>query len=108
MAYTKDEIKAKIIEMAKLVKDANADYYAKSLKNLTPPDTEVSFGRKYAKILVVDDSGRRVHSFVNLTNGDILKAATFNAPAKHARGNVFDANCGRGTAWNEIGANYLR
>jgi hypothetical protein len=36
--------------------------------------------------------------------GDLLKAATFRAPAKHSRGNIID-----GTAkWDVYGPNYLR
>jgi hypothetical protein len=31
------------------------------------------------------------------TYGDILKAASWKAPAKHARGNVFDGNWGIGS-----------
>jgi hypothetical protein len=59
-----------------------------------------------------------VHSFVasaasstkglgEVKFGDVLKPATYKAPAKHARGNVFDANNGLGTVeWT--GPGYLR
>ena len=59
-----------------------------------------------------------VHSFVASANsstkglgevkfGDVLKPATYKAPAKHARGNVFDPNNGLGTIeWT--GPGYLR
>jgi hypothetical protein len=33
-------------------------------------------------------------AFIDLTNGDILKPATWRAPAKHSRGNVFDDDYG--------------
>ena len=46
-------------------------------------------------------------SFVNLENGDILKAASWKAPAKGVRGNVFDENEGCVTAWDVYGAKYL-
>ena len=55
-----------------------------------------SIGRKYIKISHFEkgnDSGRSVHSFVDKKTGDIYKAQTWKAPAKHARGNVF---CSRG------------
>lgn len=60
------------------------------------------YGRKYCKIL----RGNVVHCFVDLSNGDILKAATWSAPAKHARGNIFASDCGR-SAITQYGAVYL-
>lgn len=66
------------------------------------PEVSVNYGRRYAKL--VTDQG--VFCFVDLTNGDVLKAASFRAPAKHARGNIFDADGGR-SAVNAYGANYL-
>ena len=38
------------------------------------------------------DSRGRIYCFVDKTNGDILKPASWKAPAKHARGNVHDEN----------------
>ena len=59
-------------------------------------------GRRYFKIV----QRGAVWAFID-TNGDILKPASWRAPAKHARGNLFDANQGMGS----IGPNgpaYLR
>jgi len=53
------------------------------------PTFIVSKGRVRDKIVQVDSS-RSVHSFVDKTTGDIYKAASWNAPAKHARGNIYD------------------
>lgn len=36
------------------------------------------------------------HAFIDKTTGDILKPATWRAPAKHARGNLFDDRGGLG------------
>jgi hypothetical protein len=36
--------------------------------------------------------------------GDLLKAATFRAPAKHSRGNIIDGT----DSWDIYGPNYLR
>jgi hypothetical protein len=47
-----------------------------------------------------------VYCFVDLTNGDILKAATWKAPAKHARGNILAVD--PMSAVGIGGANYLR
>lgn len=67
-------------------------------------------GRKYIKI--IDD--RSVWGFVSMENGDVkgspvkkgdlLKAANYNSPAKHARGNIFE-----GTAkYSFWGPEYLK
>lgn len=48
---------------------------------------DVKFGRRYIKVM----KGTRIWAFVDRTNGDVLKPATWKAPAKHARGNIFDA-----------------
>jgi hypothetical protein len=47
-----------------------------------------------------------VHSFVDKSNGDVLKAASWKAPAKHARGNIYAADFGK-SAISAYGANYL-
>lgn len=73
------------------------------------PNVDFELGRRYVRIVKSDNEGshRSVWGFVDKTNGDVLKAASWKAPAKHARGNIFDldkalANCD----WT--GPNYLR
>jgi len=56
-------------------------------------DYAISVGPKYIKIYDVERGQRRaIHAFVNKSNGDLLKPAGFNAPAKGARGNVLNFN----------------
>jgi len=61
------------------------------------------YGSKYCKITISSS----VFCFIDLSNGDILKAASLYRPAKHARGNVFanDLGC---SAVTEYGAVSLR
>lgn len=54
-------------------------------------EVTVRYGKKYAKLLV----GSSVHSFIDMTTGDIYKAATCKAPAKHVRGNINSEHKGR-------------
>jgi hypothetical protein len=70
---------------------------------------EVKVGRKYAKVMSVHKDGGQgsVHSFVNMENGDVLKPAGCNKPAKHARGNVYDKAHGVATM-TPYGPAYLR
>jgi hypothetical protein len=54
---------------------------------LPTPTISVEYGPKYARI-VKNDMGRSVYCFVEIATGNILKAAGWKSPAKHARGNV--------------------
>jgi len=76
---------------------------------------EASLGARYARLFryeVNDDgnpwcSSRNAHCFVDLTNGDILKAAGWKAPdRKNPRGNIRDLNPLAGVT--EYGVNRLR
>ena len=53
-------------------------------------DLEIGGGRKYTKIIMNTGNQQMVWAFIDRTNGDVLKAATWRAPAKHARGNLYD------------------
>lgn len=66
-------------------------------------------GKRYAKIVRTTNghNSRSVHCFIDLTNGNVLKAATWKAPAKHARGNLNDASGGL-SCMGPYGAAYLR
>lgn len=66
-------------------------HYLGHLQTLTDEAVEFIPGRKYGKVVFTSKPprfGRSVHSFVNLSNGDLLKAAGWNAPAKDARFNL--------------------
>ena len=69
---------------------------------------EINLGKTYAKVIVNTFAQKSVHSFVVLKSGekfnfgDILKAASWAAPAKNkARGNVLDGDWFRAT-WTGI------
>ena len=50
---------------------------------------------KFTKVFINEPGGnKRIYCFIDRNNGDILKPATFSAPAKGARGNIFDADHG--------------
>ena len=65
-------------------------------------------GRKFSKIVRVSATGQimSVHCFVENETGNIMKAASFKSPAKHARGNINDAD-GGASAMSPYGAVYL-
>jgi hypothetical protein len=72
-------------------------------------------GRKYARLVTENPTGnsRSALGFIDLTNGDILKADGWKAPAKHARGNIRQGDAsnlwnGAFTAHSGLFVAYLR
>jgi hypothetical protein len=74
-------------------------------------DLSLKPGRKFIKVV----EGTRVWGFIAkvdgvhkglpMLKGDILKAATWRAPAKHSRGSIFDSKMHKSFSWT--GPNYL-
>jgi len=65
------------------------EYYAKNYDNLKPPKFSTDVGRKFIRIVQTNDSGgRSVHCFIDM-DGNIYKAAGWNAPAKGIRGSIY-------------------
>ncbi len=74
-------------------------------------DLSLKPGRKFIKVV---EGGRvwgfvakvdGVHKGLPMLKGDILKAATWSAPAKHSRGSIFDKEMHKSFSWT--GPNYL-
>lgn len=72
---------------------------------------DISFdrGRKFIKVVSVDETQRSVHSFICIKAhdkwkvGDILKAATWAQPAKNfVRGNVLDVDSYKAVRWTGV------
>lgn len=61
------------------------------------------YGRKYCKLTI----GSSVFCFIDIQTGDVLKAATYSAPAKHPRSNIWSDDCGVNGV-NKYGGIYLR
>lgn len=56
---------------------------------------EAEVGQRFIRLVVSSGSQRHVHAFVDITNGDIIKSATWKAPQKGVhglavRGNLLD------------------
>ena len=66
------------------------------------------YGKRYVKLIIKNKYGHEsVYGFIDQTNGDILKAASWKAPAKHARGNIYDENT-YSSAATTYGISYLK
>lgn len=103
--------KAEIIEFVSRVEtESNADLTKHYGSGTYDPSIkmDISFGRKYARIISRDanGSGGSAWGFIEIATGALLKAAGWASPAKHARGNIADAAYGRNYVWT--GPNYLR
>lgn len=57
------------------------------------PQLSIVRGKRWIKI-VNTDTQVSVHCFIDPQNGDVLKAASWERPAKYARGNLFDESGG--------------
>jgi hypothetical protein len=79
------------------------DYMAKQYPTLPKKEFSYTVGKRYIRVV----SEGSAHSFVDLTDGSVLKPAGFKTPAKHARGNIFDENNGLGSM-GPYGPAYLR
>ena len=119
------ELLPRLNDYVALVTELNADYWTRNGFTFAPaPVASVSIGRRYAKIMTIEGSYFKtspfreykeegfhtcsVHTFVDMTNGDILKAGSWKAPAPNGvRGNIFSDDLGRSVI-NEHGANYLK
>ena len=105
------QLKKEIEEFASRVQGLINEHYEERFPNLTAPLVLVKFGRKYAKIIKDGNSGRggqtSVYGFVDAHTGDIYKAATWAAPAKHIRGSIFDGDGGMSSC-TPYGIVYLR
>lgn len=99
--------------VAAFIEDVNTNitaYYKQQLPNLTPELLKVDVGSKYIRLW----KGTSCWGFISrvdgdlkgapIRKGDLLKPATWKAPAKHARGNIMD-----GTAkWGVYGPEYIK
>lgn len=76
------------------------DDYRKNYPRLKPPIVMSKKGGRYYRITKKEQSGsgHSAYAFIDAkegpTFGDVLKPASWKAPAKHARGNVFDGTWG--------------
>lgn len=83
------------------------NYRDKQFPTLSLPELSLEEGPRYIRVVRTDGPQRGAHCFIDRTTGDILKAASWKAPAKHARGNLGDEKKGLGSM-GPYGTAYLR
>jgi len=101
----------KVATFIELLDKKVSDYHHANYPNVVAisgvPKHEARKGGRYIKIVTLTPMGKTptgqpnygqaAYAFID-RNGDILKPAGWNAPAKHARGNVFAPDNGLGCA----------
>jgi len=101
---------APTVPAARVGTDADIEAWVRRVNRTYPRQfgaiRRVGFGRLYARVYLEQRSGSRsVYCFVDRSNGDVLKAASWKTPAKHVRGNIYAADPLAGVG--VYGANYL-
>lgn len=105
-----DVVDGRIPVFVAAVQAKTDEYTTRNFPNSKPDVISAPFpwGAKYIRIVRADVHGtsRSVHCFIDRSNGDILKAAGWKAPAKHARGNIFANDVGM-SCMEAYGPKYL-
>ena len=76
-------------------KEENVDYHIEQINQLAMGEGVDEFvytkGKKYAKIIHINCGGQKsAHAFVDMNTGDVMKSASWKAPAKGVRYNLLD------------------
>ena len=106
---------AAIEQFVKVADQKTADYYNRSQYKMPVPKHQANIiSEKWCRVVVVEQGKTTsVYGFICLQDGftktlgalkrgDIHKAASFKAPAKTARGNIFDPNFPNCLTWAGI------
>jgi hypothetical protein len=96
------------------IREAYFSKHYPSLHARTRYALEQEHGKRYIRIVDTEynrETGEKhsgsVYAFIDATNGDVLKAASYKTPAKQSRGNIFDEHNGL-KAMGPHGTAYLR
>ena len=102
------DVQERINGCIEMVQDKMNAYWEQMNFTHGDPDTiYAEYGNKYARVVHQNSAQRSVHTFVNMINGDILKAGGWKTPAPNGvRGNIFADDFGADVV-NEYGASYI-
>ena len=67
---------------------SDADWQRKGYNMDRKPVYTFTEGKRFDKVIVETWGSKSVHCFIDRSNGDLYKAASWNARAKHVRGNI--------------------
>lgn len=70
-------------------KQALNDWISRVNKKFNDGELSIMEGRKFDRIVKTDISARYAYCFIDKSNGDVLKTASWSKPAPTARGNIY-------------------
>jgi hypothetical protein len=91
MEYMQNQVSvaAMVQRFCDVMNDISRKTFAEKYPRLVPMTFEFERGNRYYKITNGNGSSRSVFAFVDRDTGDIYKPATFKAPAKGVRFNIY-------------------
>jgi len=106
------EISHRINILVEKLNNKLVDYYKTHFKILEPKKILREDGKKYSKLIERSEAGagtysHSVYGFIDLNTGDILKAASWKAPAKGKRASINDDDYGM-MACGPYGIHYIK
>ena len=94
-----DDFNAALDKFLEHCRKVLSDYMEKTYPTLPKEELKTQEGQRYVKVVKTDGvSTRSAWAFVDKTNGDVLKAASWGVPAKHARASIYDPS-----TWKNVG-----
>ncbi len=100
------DLKSRIEKFQGLVQETVTEYCVKQFPNVAVPTITLEWGPRYVRIVKNDSAhSRSAFGFVDLTNGDLLKADGWKKPAKGARGSIYDVSTWK-NSHSPMGMNY--
>ncbi len=111
---TKTELSPEVaVALDKFIEVVQADqqkYYQTRFPSLNVPAISLEFGSKFIRVVLTDigsNHSSRVFCFIEKATGNVLKSATYKAPAKGVRGNILAHDPSK-YGVNTYGANYFQ
>jgi len=68
------------------IQEATARHYEEAGYKTNPGLVYPEYGRRFTRIVTDNGTQRFVHAFVDMTNGDVIKSATWKSPQKGKNG----------------------
>lgn len=93
MTLAPQPVRDRIADMCRLLEDMYVSYWLEHGNVMPAPTFTAEYGRSMVRIVVNTPSSRSVYCFVDMKSGDILKAASWKAPAKGPRGSIWNEGC---------------
>jgi len=108
-----NEFQERLAAYVAIVQEVTDEYFAREFSKLTPPRFSIDpKGQKFVRVVQEDNAdgvASSVHSFVEVSSGNVLFPAGWKGPQKKTpRGNIWGADGGREALSDNGRVRYLR